>query len=419
MNHLKTRREFFQWSAQGASLLAATTFVPSFLTRPLFGENTLELWKNCPDHILVVIQLAGGNDGLNTVVPHQNDLYYKARPTLAQKITDLHKIDDLHGFHNSIVGFKSLYDQGKLSIVQNVGYPNPNRSHFRSMDIWNGGIDPQLQSTTGWLGRYFDAQCKGADRPSSTVGVNIGKIFPHAFRNLNSLGVSLEDPATYLWQPSGKSEAIIESQKNIFNELNTPQMEADPSLSFLQHTGMNAQLSSVEVRNAIKNYESKITYPNCKLGQSLSLIARMISGGLNTRIYYAHHGNFDTHGSQSGRHDKLLSELGASSEAFQKDLEAIGVADRVVTLVFSEFGRRVQENASGGTDHGAAAPLFLFGKNIKGGIIGKTPNLSDLTHGDLKFETDFRQVYATLLDQWLKVSSTQVLQKEFEKLSFI
>ncbi|MES2308212.1 MAG: DUF1501 domain-containing protein [Verrucomicrobiota bacterium] len=419
MNYLQTRREFLRWGLKGASLMATTSFVPSFLTQSLLAEEDQAFWQKSPERIMVVIQLAGGNDGLNTIIPYTNDLYYKARPLIAQKKETILKINDDLGFHQSLEGFKKLYDSGKLSVVQGVGYPNPDRSHFRSMDIWHGGIDPHVHSETGWLGRYFDAQCGGADLPAATIGMNLGKIFPNAFRNAHSLGVSLEDPESYLWEPSGTSKAFVEAQQSIFEELNRPQMEADPSLSFLQHTGMNAQISSQEVRSAVKKYRSKVSYPAGKLGESLSLIARMMSGGLGTRVYYAHQGGFDTHNDQNGRHDRLLRELGESCLAFQTDLEQIGIADRVVTLVFSEFGRRVQENASGGTDHGAAAPLFVFGKGIKGGLQGETPSLSDLVDGDLKFGTDFRQVYATVLDRWMKVPSDSILQRDFKKLGFI
>jgi uncharacterized protein (DUF1501 family) len=419
MNDLQTRREFLKWGAKGASLMAATSFVPSFLTQSLMAEEDQAFWQKAPERILVVIQLAGGNDGLNTIIPHSNDLYYKARPTLGQKKENTLRINDDLGFHPSLEGFKKLYDAGKLSIVQGVGYPNPDRSHFRSMDIWHAGIDPHVRVETGWLGRYFDAQCNGSDLPSSTIGMNLGKIFPNAFRNAHSLGVSLEDPESYLWTPSGTSKAFVEAQQAIFEELNKPQMDSDPSLSFLQHTGMNAQVSSQEVRSAVKRYRSQVAYPAGKLGQSLGLIARMMSGGLETRVYYAHQGGFDTHNDQNGRHDRLLGDLSESCMAFQNDLEQIGIADRVVTLVFSEFGRRVQENASGGTDHGAAAPLFVFGKGVRGGLQGEMPSLSDLVDGDLKFGTDFRQVYATLLDHWMKVPSSAILQRDFKKLSLI
>ncbi len=383
------------------------------------AEEDQAFWKNSPERILVVIQLGGGNDGLNTVVPYLNDLYYKMRPLLGQKKDSLLKIDDEFGFHGSLEGFKTLFDAGKLSIVQGVGYPNPDRSHFRSMDIWNGGLDSKMRVETGWLGRYFDSQCQKNVIPVSTIGLNVGKISPKAFLNRHSLGVSLEDPDTYQWETSGTNKVFVEAQEKIFEELNQPQMESEGSLLFLQHTGMNARVSSDQIRSSIKHYRSGVNYPSGNLGRDLSLIAGMMSGGLETRVYYAHQGGFDTHGDQLRSHDRLLQELGDSCLAFQKDLEQIGIADRVVTMVFSEFGRRVQENASEGTDHGAAAPLFVFGKGVKGGFQGKMPSLSDLDDGDMKFGTDFRQVYATLLDRWMKVPSSSILQKEFKNLSFI
>ena len=419
---LRTRREFLRDGAKYAALAAAAPFLPAFLTRTVWAgaEEGARAWtRGTSGRMLVVVQLAGGNDGLNTVVPYTDDGYLSSRSSLCLTEGDVLKLNDRLGFHPSLRPFKELHDAGKLAIVQGVGYPNPDRSHFRSMEIWHAGAGRHEDVKTGWLGRYFDAQCTGKEPGPATIGVNLGKVFPGAFANTRNLGTTLEDPETYVWQPSGTTKALVKAQEKVFEELNTPRMAEDMALDFLQHTGMNAALSAERVRGAVAGYKSKTAYPASQLATSLRLIAAMMAGGLETRVFYAHQGGYDTHNNQRGTHDRLLSDLSTCLAAFQSDLESLGLADRVTTVVFSEFGRRVKENASGGTDHGAASQMFVVGSKVKPGLHGTYPSLTDLADGDLKHTVDFRSVYASVLADWLGANPAEILGPDVTPLRVI
>ena len=435
---VKTRRSFLRTTMFGA----ATSW-----TVPVFVQNTFSTLhaaaadsatqavtgKDAP--ILVLVQLGGGNDGLNTVIPYTDDSYHKARRTLAYKAADVLKLNDSTGLHPSLPFFEESFKDGGLSIIQGVGYPNPNRSHFRSTEIWTRATDANKVGTTGWVGRYFDNACAGED---PTVGIALVDRQPDAFVASKRPGIALKAPELYRWM-QGRSDA--DEAGEVFRELNSPDAEmgsaggsidmvaggnggptlgsAQDALSFLERTGLDAQLSSDKVRELLRKSKVRAGYPGEALGQSLQLVARMIEGGLPTRVYYVSHGGFDTHTGQANAHAQRLKQLNDALAAFMKDLEAQGARDRVMVMTFSEFGRRVQENANGGTDHGAAAPLFVFGPKVKAGIIGAQPSLTDLDNGDLKFHTDFRSVYATVLENWLKTDSKPVLGREFKNLGFV
>ncbi|MDA0812467.1 MAG: DUF1501 domain-containing protein, partial [Verrucomicrobia bacterium] len=327
---------------------------------------------------------------------------------------------------------------GNLAIVKGVGYPNPNRSHFRSTEIWQAATDANAVSKTGWLGRYFDSCCQGAE-PDPSVGVALSKKQPQSFSAKKNPGISLSSPELYRWIRGAGSDDLADA---IFEELNSADSEmqmqeeagggsiddnvgksggiaGESTLDFLERTAMDARLSSDQIVEISRKHKSKTQYPGSKLATNLSLVGRMIAGGLKTRVYYVSHGGFDTHRNQWQSHSRLISEMDGALKAFMNDLKEQGNADRVTVMTFSEFGRRVEENASGGTDHGAAAPLFVVGGGVKGGIYGKHPSLTDLDRGDLKFNVDFRSVYATVLDQCLKTPSTAILGREFEKLAFM
>jgi len=443
---LKTRREFLQTSVLGASL--AWT-VPSFLAQTFSALHAQAVDSATPSatgrdsEILVVLQMAGGNDGLNTLVPFANDHYFRARPRLGLPVNTVLKLNDELGFHPGLSAFKDLFDSGHLSIIQGVGYPNPNRSHFRSTEIWQTASDANKFEKHGWIGRYFDSACKGAE---PTVGVNIGRQTPQAFASSKPVGVSLDNPENYRFASSDQpEEGETAASEPFFRKLNRPaaplEMDGASSvnagasigsltgrasvggspLDYLERVALDAQVSSDKILGLSRSIANKATYPVSPLANSLKLVARLIGGGLPTRIFYVSQGGYDTHTNQVGAHERLLKDLGDSVKAFISDLKAQGNFQRVLMMTFSEFGRRVAENANGGTDHGAAAPLFVRGDKVKAGLLGKQPSLdpADLANGDLKFTTDFRSVYAGILERWLKTDSAPVLGRKFERLECV
>ncbi len=436
---LHTRRKFLRTSALGA---AAAWTLPVFLEKTFFAldamaaEAVTQTVTGKDGTILVVLQMAGGNDGLNMVVPYADDIYYRSRPKLGIPVEKILKLDAYAGLNGKLTGFKSLFDEGHLAVVQGVGYPNPNRSHFRSTEIWQTASDADRNESEGWLGRYFDSCCAGAD---PTVGVAIGEQMPQAFTAKTPTGVTFSKPEQFRWQPSEKSKGEMSAEEAFFRELNGMDDEAAPAandggsigaipgritpgdsaIDFLQRTALDAQLSSDKILAIARKYKSTVPYPPGPLASSLSMIARMIAGGLPTRVYYANQGGFDTHAGQANAHERLLGQLNDAVAAFVADLKQQRNFERVLLMTFSEFGRRVVENANGGTDHGAAAPMFLLGGGVKPGMFGRHPSLTDLDHGDLKFNTDFRSVYGTVLDSWLQAPSQVVLGRKFARVPLL
>jgi uncharacterized protein (DUF1501 family) len=437
---LHTRRKFLRTSMLGA---AASWTLPVFLEKTFFtldamaADAVTQAVTGKDGTILVVLQMAGGNDGLNMVVPFADDTYYRSRPRLGIPGDKILRLDAYAGLNPKLTGLKSLFDEGRLSVIQGVGYPNPNRSHFRSTEIWETASDADRNESEGWLGKYFDSCCSGAD---PTVGVAIGDQMPQAFVARTPTGVTFSKPEQFRWMPSEKRSGPMSAEETFFRQLNgmsddddTPVANTGGSIGtiagatkanqsavdFLQRTALDAQLSSDKILAIARKYKSKMPYPQGQLAASLSLIARMIAGGLPTRVYYASQGGFDTHAGQLNTHDRLMTELNDALSAFVADLKEQGNFDRVLLMTFSEFGRRVAENANGGTDHGAAAPMFVLGGAVKPGLFGKYPSLTDLDRGDLKFNTDFRSVYGTILDRWLQAPSELVLGHKFSPLLFI
>lgn len=401
MNIQINRRAFLK----SAALVSTVGIAPNFLARAALGANA-PIQGFDDGRILVVVQLAGGNDGLNALVPYGDDAYYKARPTIGLKSNSLLKLNDYLAFNDRLKGMKSLYDSGQLAIVQGVGYPNPDRSHFRSMEIWETASDSDEFLGRGWIGRYFDNHCSGEARPHA--GVALTKERPQAFDGENGFGIAFQNPHQFGWRP-GKG---ADNETN-FEKINSGAAK-NPTLDFLRHTTANGIASTHEVRAAAKDAKVKAD-PR----KPLETIAGLIRGGMQTRIYYANYSGFDTHANQLGSHGNLLSAVGDQLLAFQESLERDGLADQVVTVVFSEFGRRVGENGSGGTDHGTAAPMFAVGKNINPGIHGKAPSLTELDQGDLVHTTDFRGVYSDVLTNWFKVDAEPVLNGSFEGVPVI
>jgi uncharacterized protein (DUF1501 family) len=432
MPSLHTRRSFL---TRGLTLLSAATTMPLFLQRTVLALNNphdLPLTQSAMgqgEQTLVVIQLSGGNDGLATVAPLHNDDYRRARPVigLSSNLLSLGASADC-ALHPDLTSFKELFDDGQMAILQGVGYPNPNRSHFRSMEIWQTA-DPLHPPTNGWLGRYFDAQCNGSD-PKNPIdpkaAVNIGSTAPLALQGDKFAAVSFQNPQSYQWFAGNRG--VDKRMRDTFNQVNDlKQSKSDlattgnPTLDFLERTALDAQLSSDEILAVTTKYKGGIPYPATPLGQQLQMVAQMIAGGLKTRVYYVSLGGFDTHTNEKAQHDRLMQTLSAGVGAFMKDLKAQGNDKKTVVMTFSEFGRRVQENASHGTDHGTAAPMFVFGAPVKGGVYGAHPSLraQDLDAGDLKFHTDFRSVYATLLTNWLKADSNKILGANFKTLPLL
>ena len=431
---LKTRRSFLKTGLWGAS---ASWTVPMFLegTMRQMEAATKDLAVQADTgkdrEILVVLQLAGGNDGLNTLVPVGNDLYEKARPRLKKGKGDVKMLNDDLGLNNSLEFMGSLYDEGDLAIVQGVGYPNPNRSHFVSTSIWET-CDTNNRSNTGWLGRYFDNSCTGSD---PTVGISLKKNQPESFGANKNPGISLSAPELYRWIHGGDQ---AEAAEKVFADLNQPDeammvgeqareingtktgaKAGESNLAFLERVALDAQVSSKDIVEIARKHTTQVQYPAFQLARSLSLVSRMIAGGMGTRVYYVSHGGFDTHRGQAGNHDRLLDQLDGSLKAFFADLKQQGNYDRVTVMTFSEFGRRVAENASAGTDHGKASCLFVAGGGVKGGLYGKYPDLADLHAGDLQHTVDFRSVYATVVEDWLKGNSQPVVGGNYKKLGFI
>lgn len=410
---LCTRREFLR----ATSILAVGAVMPRFLANTAAAADPA-LRAGAPikgfkdDRILVVVQLGGGNDGLNTVVPFTDDAYHRARPRLALKGDRLIRINDQIAFNARMKAMKELADQGRLTIIEGVGYPNPNRSHFRSMEIWQTGVDSDRTSQTGWVGRYLDNACSGEAEPVAAVAV--GSERPQAFGGRNGLGVAFSDPGSFGW-----TEGHGDAREENFRIVNTASRPRNETLDFLRKVTTDAVVSADRVRDAARRYRSRIQYPGDQFGASLQTVAKMIAGGLPTRIYYVTLSGFDTHANQQGSHDNLLQRFSDGISAFYRDLVAQGNADRVLIMSFSEFGRRVAENASGGTDHGTAAPMFLIGNPVNAGLAGQRPSLTDLDRGDLKFTTDFRSVYASVLEQWLGTDSQAILGRSFPQFDLI
>jgi uncharacterized protein (DUF1501 family) len=452
---LYSRRLFL---TRGVQLLSVAGTVPLFLDRSgramaaEFAANPQGVGR--PDRILVVLQLAGGNDGLNTVVPISNDDYYKARPRLAIGKNKALKISDDFGFHPNASGFKKLFEDGHMAIVHAVGYPNPNRSHFRGTDIW-ATAEPDKVGQTGWLGRYFDSCCSGADpgpaakdarkdktaSPDSAVALTNdpptalqgAKYIPIAFKNLDGLAYrdAAKNPAVRTAfdklndvdadeMSDEEHKMMQERQKNRI----TPVTGAQPreqTEEFLQRTALNARVYADQIRKTASTVQNKANYPQSRLAADLKLVAQMIASGMPTRVYYVTLGGFDTHSNQSFRHDQLMAQLSGALEAFITDLKGMGHFDRTVVMTFSEFGRRVGENGSQGTDHGEAAPLFMLGGPIKPGFVGQFPDLAPgkLHRGDVPFQMDFRRIYATVLRDWLKADDMKILGKKFDTLPLL
>jgi uncharacterized protein (DUF1501 family) len=414
-----TRRDFLRAGLGTSTLLASGLSVPAFLART---ANVLAADRRTGSagRVLVVLQLDGGNDGLNTVVPYRDDAYHKARPQLRQVANNVHKIDDRMGLHPALTGLSELLQGGQLAVVQSVGYPNPNRSHFESMRIWQAARLGATADMPGWLGRSID---HGLGRPGGdTPALHVSNaLLPQALtgsqRPVPSL-LSLEQFRRRVGVPESAGAA---GQRAALDEVaGLERAGAGGLMQFVQRTAVISYTSSARLETVLHGKAAAEGYPdNNQLAQRFKLIAQLIKAGLDTSIYYTQLGGFDTHANQLGTHFALLGEMGTALKAFLDDLTKTGDAGRVLVLVFSEFGRRLTENASGGTDHGTAAPVLLAGGGVRPGLHGPCPNLADLADGDPKHAIDFRRVYATVLDRWLGCPGAAILGEKFEHLTVL
>lgn len=425
---LRTRRQFLRTGVLGGAM--AWT-LPAFIEKTFFAldaaaaESAVQVATGKDSPILVILQMAGGNDGLNMVVPYADDAYYRARPRIGIAAGNVLKVDDHIGLHPKLKTLRGFYDEGRLGVIQGVGYPNPNRSHFRSTDIWQTATDSNKFANKGWLANYFDSCCKGED---PVVGVSIGAETPLSFSGSSGAGITLTRPDQFRFisndPAAGEAFADMTSfSDNTGGSVQSLSGDVAPgdgnTLDFVRRTALDARISSDRILEITRKSKAPVTYPGNRLATDLNLVARLIAGGLPTRVYYVSQGGYDTHSGQFGTHERLLGELDSALGAFVADLRAQGNLDRVTVMTFSEFGRRVAENASGGTDHGAAAPMFVLGGKVKAGLHGSQPSLTELGDGDLIYTVDFRSVYATMLDKWLHAPSEAVLGRKFPTLGFV
>lgn len=394
------RRDFIQKSALATSLFLVPSFVKAFDT---ISKDILGYKK------LVIIQLAGGNDGLNTIVPFNNDIYYKNRPQIALSKQKVIGVTDELGFHPSLSSLKNLYDKGYLAIVNNVGYPNPNRSHFRSTDIWQTASNHNEYLNTGWLGRYIDQYEK-----NSYAGIELDDSLSLILKGDKLNGIATKNPAIlYQNMKTPYFEKVLKYQ--------TDTHLSEHNLGYLYKTMIEAKSSANYIYETSKTFKTKLEYPNNPFGNQLKTTAEFINSGLQSKVYYVSMGGFDTHANQVNKQNKLLEMYSSGMDVFVKDLEQNDTFKDTLIVTFSEFGRRLKQNAANGTDHGAANNVFLIGKNLKkSGFYNESQDLTNLdNNGDIIHSIDFRSIYATILDKWLDVNDEIILNKSFSKLDFL
>lgn len=390
---------------QTGSLATASLMLPRFL-------KAMERPNMVPpgNKVLIVLQLSGGNDGLNTVIPVRNDIYYKERPKLGIARDKALSLNDETGLHPALTAFNELYDEGNLAIMNQVGYPNPDRSHFRSMDIWHSASKSNEYVNTGWLGRYLDAQCKGCDKP--TQALEIDDVLSMALKGEKVKGLAMKDPRRLFNSANEKYFKEVSAQHHTVHE--------EEPVEYLYKT-LAATVSSADyIFQQSKLRPSSYSYPATDLGRSLQTIASLILSDINTKVYYLSLGSFDTHVLQENQQRRLFTEMNDAVKAFANDMKQQHRFEDVLFMTFSEFGRRVAQNASGGTDHGTANNMFFMGGALKQkGLLNPLSDLTDLDEGDLKFKVDFKQVYASVLHNWLGANDREILKGNYPYLNFI
>lgn len=400
---MSSRRDFIKTS----SLATCSMMLPGFLFNQQCASNTYKGKK------LVIIQLSGGNDGLNTFVPYSNDNYYRQRQHLAIQQKDVLQIADGIGLNKELEGLRGIFDAGDLSLLHAVGYPNPNRSHFRSMDIWQTGSSSKEYLQTGWLGRYLDANCQ--QNIPAHHALEIDDTLGLAVKGKIAKGMAIKNPGRLFRQSKDRHLQYIQDKYG-------KPTDSVSSLDYMYKTMAESTSSAQYLYEQSKIFRSKTTYPNSKLGKQLKQVSELICSGTETQVYYLSLAGFDTHANQINQHGRLLKQYGDAVAAFVKDLKNNHQWEDTLVLTFSEFGRRLAENGSRGTDHGKANALWLMGGSLQSqGIYNELPELAaeDLDDGDLKWQIDFRQVYAEILEKWLQTDSKAILGKSFDTLGLI
>ncbi len=403
-----TRREFLQLLGT-AGIVSLGTLPPRFLVH---AAQTPAGAAARDKRVLVLIQLAGGNDGLNTLVPFGDSAYEKARPGIGIPKGQVLKLNDHVGLHPSLTGMKELYEEGKLAIVQGVGYPNPDRSHFRSMDIWQSAQPQNETPRDGWLGRALEWQFERQPALAEALCLGTDKL-PLAFVSTRVNVPMLRRLEEFQLVDGQGSAANRELTRATMKQLSGKPAAGSGELDFLRRATTTALTSAERLKSLSSTYRTTVNYPSTSLANQLKLISQMLTADLPARIFLVSLDGFDTHSQQQGGHTALMAELSGAIRAFEQDLVEHKLSDRVMLATYSEFGRRVAENGSLGTDHGAASMLFALTPTGKAGLHGTHPSLTDLTDGDLKFNLDFRSIYATLLDKWLEIPSAGVLGGEY------
>lgn len=398
---MNRRRTFLKTSA----LISLSPLIPGFVGRTAFGNESDE-----EKPILVVVEMNGGNDGLNTVVPIQQSKYRRFRQQVRIDKQQVLRLDEQVGLHPAMQGFKELYDDGTLAIINSVGYPNPNRSHFKSMAIWHSAnATGSRPDGNGWLGQYLDASAPKERIDLDGWFVGAGTV-PPVLINRKSQIASVERLQDLQFRSLDTAKRASQLGKGV--------ARSDVN-DFVSRCMTNSFASAEQLDSIMKSKATDVRFPPTALGKKLSIVSRLIRSGAHSRAYYTVQAGYDTHAAQLGAHANLLAELSSAVKAFIDDLKQSKLDQKVVVLAFSEFGRRVEENESKGTDHGTAGPVFVAGTHVKGGLYGEIPDLSDLEQGDLKVKVDFRRVYGTVLDKWLKIPSERVLVRKYDSLKFI
>ena len=400
------RSNFLLGALSGITVVANTQHV---FARAL-ASTTLPGLPGAADRVLVLVNLQGGNDGLNCIVPHGDDAYYRLRQSIAIDRASVLGIDEHVGFNPGMRSLKRMYDKGNVAIVQGVGYPDPDHSHFRSTEIWQTAA-PDRYEHTGWLGRYLDDA--GLPKDNLFNGVAIAQVLPEALV-ANRVDVPAVAQLAGYGLISDRNSNARAAFPKVLAENRLP--FSSPYLAHVAEIEDHAQRGSEELPKLIAGYKTDASYPATPLGRSLALAAQIVGSRTGTKVLYVQHGSFDTHVNQRATQDRLLTELSDALGAFYDDLAAHGNDGRVLTMTFSEFGRRIAQNASGGTDHGEASPLFLIGGGVKGGTYGRYPDLNASPNGNLGFSTDFRSVYATVLERWLGRPAAPILRGSFDHI---
>lgn len=367
--------------------------------------------------ILVVVQMGGGNDGLNTVVPYSDGTYYQVRPTIGQAADKVLPLNQQVGFNPVMTGMHDLFKDGKVAVVQAVGYPNPNRSHFRSIEIWQTAR-PDKIAETGWLGRYLD--CSDCTKNGNIfAAVNVEPTLPKTLLSNKVMVPSVSNVFDFKFRTDPQYLQDHATQVKTFEDIYGSFSSKRPHAEILRKAGLEANKASDYLQKIVRSYHSEVKYPDGSFGNGLKFIAQMIAGGVDSRIFTVNLDGFDTHTNQLSSQNRLLKQFSEGISAFYKDLQTHNLQDDVIIFAFSEFGRRVAENNGRGTDHGTAAPTYIIGSPIKGGVYGDPPSLTSLDDGDLKYKIDFRTIYATILDKWMKADSKEVLGQQFEYIPFV